>query len=404
MASTVSAGLIETPLPRLRALPRWHSGLTLLIAWRNLIHDRVRFVVTLVGIAFSTLLMGIQLGMLLNFMHTTSTLVDHAGADLWVTAHGVRAVDLATPLEQRRRFQALEADGVALAEPYLLQFFFWKRGDGARETVIVVGRDPDAEMGMPWNMMPGRTVSEALAIPNGVIIDRLYAKKLGVDALDQVFEVNDHRVRVTGFTDGIRTFTQSPYVFTSLRTARLLGNRADDDKGLTYVLIRLGKGVAAESVAPVLAARMPDVDVLQPRDFSLRSRNYWLFTTGAGTTMISSSILALLVGVVIAAQTLYASTMDRLPEYATIRAMGGPRSYLYTIVIKQGVLGGLMGYGVGISLVLLLAHLARNSSAAPDVPWWLAAAIGLVTVLMCIAAALVSINKVTAIDPVKVFR
>jgi putative ABC transport system permease protein len=404
MSFAHAGGLLYARLERQRARARWRSGLTLLIAWRNLVHDRVRFAVTLIGIAFSTILMGIQLGMLLNFMHTTSTLVDHAGADVWIAAHGVRAVDLATPIEERRRFQALEVDGVAAAEPYLVQFLFWKRGDGVRETVIVVGVEPDAEMGVPWSMMPGRGVHNALSVPDGVIIDRLYAGKLGVSAVDQVFEINDHRVRVTGFTEGIRTFTQSPYVFTSLRTARLLGNRADNDKGLTYLLIRLAKGSDRQSVIAALAARMPDIDVLLPRDFSIRSRSYWLFTTGAGITMISSSILALLVGVVIAAQTLYASTMDRLPEYATIRAMGGTRSYLYKIVIKQAVIGGLLGYLVGIAIVLALAELSRNSSSSPESPWWLASAIATITVVMCIAASMVSLNKVTSIDPVKVFR
>ena len=380
----------------------WRSDLTLLIAWRNLVHDSVRLAVTLIGIAFSTILMGLQLGMLLNFMHTTSTIVDHAGADLWVAAHGVRSVDLATPLEERRRFQSLAVDGVGVAEPYLLQFAFWKKANGVRETVILVGVDPHAEMGSPWGMVPGRSIHDALSTPNGVIIDRRYASKLGIDSVDQLVEINDHRARVTGFTDGIRTFTQSPYVFTSLRNARLLADRADED--ITYVLIRLAPGYREDTVARALSARMPDVDVLNSSEFSNKSRSYWLFTTGAGTTMISSSILALLVGVVIVAQTLYASTMDRLPEYATIRAMGGTRRYLYKIVIKQAVVGGLLGYLIGILIVLALAYLARNNSASPEVPWWLALGIGGITVLMCIAASLVSMNKVTSIDPVKVFR
>ncbi|HLX17849.1 MAG TPA: ABC transporter permease [Bradyrhizobium sp.] len=380
----------------------WHSDLTLLIAWRNLVHDGVRFVVTLIGIVFSTILMGLELGMLLNFMHTTSTIVDHAGADLWITAHGVRSVDSATPLEERRRFQSLSVDGVDIAEPYSLQFLFWKKPNGARETVVIVGVDPNAEMGLPWAMLPGRSVHDALSTPDGVIIDRSYADKLGVDAVDQLVEINDHRARITGFTDGIRTFTQSPYVFTSLRNARLLGNRPDSY--ITYVLIRLAQGQPADTVARALSARMPDVDVLSSSEFASKSRTYWLFTTGAGTTLISSSILALLVGVVIVAQTLYASTMDRLPEYATIRAMGGPRAYLYKIVIKQAVLGGLLGYLIGIVIVVVLAHLARHSSASPEIPWWLALGIGAITVLMCVAASMVSMNKVTSIDPVKVFR
>src|SRR5262249_5789881 len=150
----------------------------------------------------------------------------------------------------------------------------------------------------------GRSVHDTLSSPDGVVIDRIYAQKFGISAVDQLVEINDHRARVTGFTDGIRTFTQSPYVFTSLRHARLLANRRDIYD--TYLWICIPAAQSTEAVASALSARMPDVDVMPPGEFSLKSRSYWLFTTGAGTTLISSSILALMVGVVIVAQTLYA--------------------------------------------------------------------------------------------------
>ena len=402
------ATVVEVVTKRGRPLPSaaaWQPRLTSLIAWRNLAHDRVRFAVTLIGIAFSTVLMGTQLGMLLNFLHTTSTLIDHAGADLWITAHGVRTVDLATPMEERRRFQALQVEGVAEAEPYLLGFGFWKKPDGVRETVLVIGIEPDATLGQPWNLEGSFDVRTALLTPDAVIIDRLYANKLGVTAVGQLFEINDRRVRVVGFTSGIRTFTQSPYVFMSLRKARTLSAiLTNPEKTITYVPIRLQPGAPIEGTRRLLADRLPDVDVLTAEAFAQRSRNYWLFSTGAGITMISSSVLALLVGAVIAAQTLYASTIDRLPEYATLRAMGGPRGYLYAIVIKQALIGGLLGYLLGISIVLVIAALGRDSTASPEVPWWMVLAIGTVTEAMCVAASLLSLKKVMSIDPVKVFR
>ncbi len=392
----------------LPAAPReklWRPGMTGLIAWRNLVHDRVRFAVTIVGIAFATLLMGIQLGMLVNFVHTTATLVDHSGADLWIAAHGVKTIDLATPLQERRRFEALSTPGVAVAEPYLLGFGFWKKPDGVRETVIIVGIEPDARMGLPWNLRDGVDPRQALLWPDGVVVDRLYAKKLGVDRIGQTFEINDRRVRVVGFTSGIRTFTQSPYVFTSLRKARAISSSLPDaENAITYVPIRVAPGGSIEATREKLAARMPDVDVLTGAEFSSRSSNYWLFSTGAGVTMISSSLLALLVGVVIAAQTLYASTMDRLPEYATLRAIGGGRFYLYAIVVKQALIGGLIGYIVGMAAVLTMVWLGSDSSAAPEAPTWLSLAIGVVMEAMCVMASLISINKLTAINPAEVFR
>ena len=193
-----------------------------------------------------------------------------------------------------------------------------------RQTVIVVGVNADAEMGLPQTLTAGPGVREALASPDGIIIDELYAAKLGVTALGQTVEINDRRARVVGFTRGVRTFTQSPYVFTSLRNAKLFLRKADND--ITYVLIKLRSGADPDAVIKELQGRIPGVDALRATDFSRRSELYWLFTTGAGALVISSALLALLVGIVISAQTLYASTMDRLPEYAVIRAMGGPRS------------------------------------------------------------------------------
>jgi putative ABC transport system permease protein len=383
----------------------WSARMTGLIAWRNLVHDRVRFGVTIVGIAFATLLMGIQLGMLVNFMHTISAVVDRSGADLWITAHGVKTVDLATPLEERRRFQALSTEGVARAEPYLLGFGYWKKPDGVRETVILIGVEPDATMGRPWDVLDGVNVHDALLSPDGVIVDRLYATKLGVERVGETFEINDRRVRVVGFTSGIRTFTQSPYVFMSLRKARTLAaNLVHGEKTVTYVPIRVAEGFSHEEARRKLAARMPDVDVLTSEAFSSKSRAYWLFSTGAGVSIVSSSLLAMFVGVVIAAQTLYSSTMDRLPEYATLRAMGGSRFYLYSIVIQQALIGGAIGYAVGMSAALLMAWLGRESSATPEIPLSLVLGIGLVTEVMCVAASLISLKKVTSINPAEVFR
>ncbi len=101
--------------------------MTLLIGWHNLVHDKLRFAVTLIGIAFSTLFMEIQSGMLLNFVHTTSIIIDYAGADIWIAAPGALSVDLATPVQERRRFQALAIPGIDRAEPYFLHFAFWQR-------------------------------------------------------------------------------------------------------------------------------------------------------------------------------------------------------------------------------------------------------------------------------------
>lgn len=378
------------------------TGMTFLIAWRNLVHDRIRLAITLIGIAFSTILTGIQLGMLLNCIHTVSIIVDNAGADLWITAVGVPSVDLATPMEGRRRFQAMTVKGVAVAEPYLLHFAFLKRSDGVRQIVIVLGMEADAEMGLPFSLAKTSDARELLSSPDGVIIDSLYAEKLGIHALGERFEINGHRFRVVAFSKGVRTFTQSPYVFMSLANARSLFYPPDND--IAYVLVRVAQGYSPEIVASMLRERIPEVEVLTAAQLAGRSHYYWLVTTGAGITLIGSTVLAIFVGIVIVAQTLYASTMDRLPEYAVIRAMGGPRSYLYKIIIQQAILGGVLGATIGLIVVGIVVYFTQDLNSRPEVPLWLAFSMMVTTIIMCVAASVGSIGKVMTIDPVKVFR
>ena len=67
------------------------------------------------------------------FTRTTSSLVDHASADLWMVPKGTLDVDLGGPLDERRRYQALAIPGITIAEPYLVNFARWKRPDGGTE-------------------------------------------------------------------------------------------------------------------------------------------------------------------------------------------------------------------------------------------------------------------------------
>lgn len=390
-----------------KALPRtgktatqWRFGMSTRLAWRNLATDRIRFAVTLVGIVFSVVLMAIQSGLLYGFVVTTASLVDNTRADIWIAARGARDVDQAVPFTERRRYQALATPGVAWARNYIVRFSQLQRPDGGTETVIVVGFDTETNIGAPWRMDEGSL--DDLRRPDAVVIDRLYQRKLGITQRDQIIEVSGRRARVVGFTDGIRTFTQAPYVFASLRTARSLA-RLDEDQ-TSYVLVGVADGHDPRQVRDALAAALPENVVFLSDEFSRSSSSYWLFSTGAGFSLIIAASLGLLVGIVVVAQTLYAATVDRLPEYATLRAMGAPRRYLYAIILKQALISAAFGYGLGIALAGYLVWSARNGSAALLMPLPMALGFGAITVAMCVGAALLSIRRVMTIDPVSVFK
>lgn len=382
--------------------PRTHAPLpgTTLLAWRNLVHDRARFLGTLVGIVFSVVLMGAQCGLLVGFAQTASTLIDHTRADLWITAVGTTNVDIAAGLPRRWVFQAREIEGVADATPYTLQFAFWRKPTGGNESVIMVGVDLGRRYGEPWALAEGSV--EDLQQDGAVILDRLYMEKLGVTNVGQTIEINNRRARVVGLTSGIRTFTQSPYVFTAADNAHHYTFLPRDQT--TYVLVQLDAGADEAAVKARLQARVGTRATVWTRaEFSRQTQRYWLVTTGAGAALLLAASLGLVVGVVIVGQTLYATTIDRLPEYATLRAMGAPNRYLYTVILKQAAISAAFGYALGLLAVGVLAFAMRDGNIALALPPMLVVVLAALTALMCGLGAVVSIRRVLRIDPTSVF-
>jgi putative ABC transport system permease protein len=370
------------------------------LARRNLLHDRVRFAVTLTGIVFSVLLASIQLGLFVGFTRATSEVIAHSGADLWVKSRGVTHLESAVPFPERRRYQALGVPGVTMATAHIVRFGQWKRPDGSTLGVLVVGFDLDAGFGGPWNLVHGR--ASDLEQPDSVIVDELYKAKLGVVHVGHVTEIADRRARVVGLTRGIRSFTTAPVVFTSFENAQRYADLEDDET--TYLLIKAADGVAPEQLAARIEAAVPDVDALPTDRWKVIQQRYWMFGTGAGVTVLIAAALGLLVGVVVVAQTIYAATVDHIREFGTLKAMGATNRYIYRVIVTQAVVSALIGYAVGMTGAQLAARASEQGSPAIILPPLLTAGLLVLTVVMCVAASIVSINKVTRLDPAMVFK
>jgi len=131
---------------------------------------------------------------------------------------------------------------------------------------------------------------------------------------------------------------------------------------------------------------------------------YWMFTTGAGVAVLIAAVLGLVVGFVVVAQTIYATTMDHIREYGTLKAMGAPNSYVYKVIMKQAAISAVIGYVLGMFVSIFVVHGSQKGGAAILMPAPMAVGMFFLTLLMCVGAALVSINKVTRIDPAMVFK
>jgi len=369
------------------------------LASRNLLHDRLRLVATVIGIVFSIVLVTVQMGLYLGFGHMVTTMIEHAPADLWVMPQGTKCFEDPSLLDERQRFRALSVNGVADASPVVIGFAEWRIPAGGSTPVFLVGSDLRDTGLRPWNLVQGSV--DSLFVPHAVAVDETYFDRLGITGLGSTAEIRGQKVEVTAVTKGIRSFTTTPYVFATIDRARAYVGVAPNKA--TYFLIRVAPHADVSTVRTRLRAELTDVEILTPAEFRDRSRSFWLFDTGAGAALFAGALLGVIVGTVIVAQTLYSSTKDHLGEFATLRAIGSSGSYIYKVIIWQAVLSAVIGFSLAAGIGVLIVRLTAESALPIMMTPGLTLGLFVLTVVMCIASAIAAIVQVMRIDPAVVF-
>jgi putative ABC transport system permease protein len=266
--------------------------------------------------------------------------------------------------------------------------------------VFIVGSEETADGLRPWNIVKGGL--NALSAPDAVAVDATYFDRLGITGVGESTDIRDHKATVTAVTNGIRSFTTTPYVFTSLDHAQAYMGTPPNK--VSYLLVHVAPGTNIDSVRKQLLSKIPKIEVLTPAEFRSRSRDFWLFGTGAGAALFAGALLGAIVGTVIVAQTLYSSTKDHLNEFATLRAIGSSNLYIQKIIISQALLSAVIGFAlaaaIGLVVVALTANTALPILMTPD----LTAYLFLLTVFMCVTSSIAAVVQVVRIDPARVFR
>jgi putative ABC transport system permease protein len=369
------------------------------LAFRNLFHDRLRFIATVIGIVFSIVLVTVQMGLYLGFGRMVTTMIDHASADLWVMPRGTKCFEDPSLLNARERYRALAINGVTEAIPVVIGFADWRMPGGAMTPVFVIGSDLRAGGLQPWDLVEGRI--EALSSPKAIAVDRSYFDRLGISGIGATAEIRQQPVRVAAVTNGIRSFTTTPFVFMDVDRAR--AHTGVPSGKATYPIIRLSPDANLDHVRRQLVSSITDVEVLSPAEFRERSRTFWLFGTGAGAALFAGALLGVIVGTVVVAQTLYASTKEHLNEFATLRAMGSSRRYIYNVIVWQAVLSAVIGFSIAALVSDVVVRLTAATALPIVITSGLIGGLFLLTIVMCIGSSIAAIVQVTRIDPAMVF-
>ena len=317
-----------------------------LLALKALLADRGKLLTSLLGVAFSVVLINLQVGLLRGLIQKASLLVDYGQADIWVGHQHMNNVDIGTFIPERWVHRIRGVEGVERAEPYIVMFGQAKMPDGKFENVVVVGCEPASLMGNAWQMADGDR--RAVLQPDGVLVDSCDAAKLGDCRVGDVREINGQRAKVVGMTRGIVGFTTNPYVFTTLERARRKYTAGIPAEHCSYFLVKAKPGTDVKALCARIKQRVPELDVYDRQTYSLMCCEYWLTRTGIGLSFGLAAFLGLLVGLAVVAQTLYSSVTERVKEFGTLKAMGADGRCISRFLLAQALGNAFLGSAAGL--------------------------------------------------------
>lgn len=371
------------------------------LAWKNLLVNRRRTLLAVLGIGFSVLLMFMQLGFLRGVEYNVSLLHGSFAGELVIVSS--RYVSLRNPptFDRVRLAQAAGVPGVAAVASWDVAMLVWKdRATKVERGCMVIA----APAGADFVVNPGiRAGLAALGRARTVLADEFSDPAFGSFRPGTVAELAGQHVTVAGtYRMGLGFFAKGAAV-TSAATFADLTRR--DPRLVSFGLVRLAPGANPAAVAAALRGVLPaDVTVLERAGLMRTERDAFFAAKPVGVIFRVGALVSFIVGMVIFYQILSTETVNRLREYATLKALGFGNLRVYLVGIRQALLYASASYAgsavLAAGLFRLISGRARMELRL-DLP--LAGGVLAFTLFMCGLAAVLALRRVRTADPAELF-
>ncbi|HQB47123.1 MAG TPA: ABC transporter permease, partial [Polyangiaceae bacterium] len=318
-----------------------------------------------------------------------------------IASHSSPNVDFGHTFSARYVHRVRAVPGVKRADNLIVYYLPVVQPSGAVVTTIVYAMKNFSAWGLPWDVRQGNL--DDLRRGSNIFIDESAGRTFDPFALGEYRETQGYRLQIVGTTKGAVSFTTYPMMFLDISTMRSVLPDLTEGQ-TTFVLVELEPDADVEQTREILRQRLPHHDVWTKAEWRQMSREYWIVTTGLGFNIFVTAALGCLVGLVIVAQTLYASTLEHVHEYATFKAIGGNNKSIYWMLTKQAFICAVLGFLMGLCPVLAMQAWVPKLGLSLVTPAWLVASVFGGAVLLCLASATASFRTIATVDPALVFR
>jgi putative ABC transport system permease protein len=375
--------------------------MTAFLTWRNLADNPVRTLVAVAGVCFAVALLFMQLGFRAGVGRIANLVLGALDFDIVLTSPNYVMLTQAQTIPRRRLFQASANPDVERVMPLYVSRQNWRNTEKRYfRSVVVIGIRPSDEVVRNRDLEAQRSM---LAVDDTMLVDSLTRPDVGPRHSSLITQVGPLNLKILGeFTIG-PGFETGMIVVSDKTFSRLYGGWPLDQVHMGLVKVR--RGADPRKVADELARDLPaDVRVVTQDAIEDYEEEYWVTNTATGIIFGSGVAVALLFGIVIIYQVLSLEVNSRLPEYATLKAMGFSDGYLARVVLQQAVFMAVLSYIPGFLIALVIYATARFVTNLP-ITMTLERAIGVffATLIMCSFSGLMAIRFLRRADPVDLF-
>lgn len=362
------------------------------LARRNLFAEKIRFTMSVSGVAFAVLLVLVVASLYRGWSSSSAFFSDLPG-DIWVAQEGtsdpLRSSSF-VPADVRDELE--EVAGVVAAIPVYTR----------RIAVPTESRDLSAQF-MSFATPSGLPVDPAdraryLPQPGAVIVDSVLASDAGLTEGGSL-EVLGERFEVERVQPGGNPLFSLVFV-NGADAPDLLGL----DGYVSFFSIVLKPGTSIDEVTSDIHALLPGTDARTSAGYAATMSA----TVDEGFLPVVGALVAigLAIGGAVVALTTYTATIEKARDFAVMKALGASGWFVYRVVIRQSVIVGVTGSALGVISAALVATFVRRvvPEFVTDMRWPDAVAVAMATVVVSLVAAYVPVRRINRIDPAMVFR
>jgi putative ABC transport system permease protein len=322
--------------------------MTLSIAIKNLLQDKIRVLLSATGVALAVMLILILNGFVSGLYQQVSAYLDNSPGSLIITQDGVTNMLGATsliPVDTKDR--VLESQAVAELIPILSQFVILDLHDLKQPAYLIGypgGSGSPASRGGPWNIIQGR---EPLS-NDEMVFDQVLAKRHNLKLGDR-FNLMGQEFRIVGLSDDTTSWMTSFIFLRKTAVEELL--RAPNMT--SFLLVSKKSGFDQAQVINQLL-ELEGIEVLTKE--TIVANDTKLLVEVFSTPLQLMAAIAFFVGVLVVGLVIYTATIERQREYGVLKSIGAQNRFLYKLVIIQASIAAALGSIAGIGLALGLSQ------------------------------------------------